>query len=347
MQDRILLIKTGALGDVLRTTSILPGLKKYTDNAPILWITAPGADALVRDHPLVDSVRVWDGDPGGVQGLCEDLGPVGWSWILSFDDEPGPARLATRMQELSRARLSGALEDPRGACVYTDDVEPWFGMGLLSRAGKQEADRRKLQNERTHAELFACMLDVEPGKPQLTVPESEAQVQRQRFEGQDALIGLNTGAGERWPSKGLDIERTTELARQVHDARDGDVRFLVLGGALEAERNSHLLKSLEGLSGLRVLNGGTDNSLLEFAAQVACCDVLVSSDSLALHMAIAQDRPVVAFFAPTSAAEVDLFGRGRSIRSTSSDYCSYRPDADNSSITPERLSSAVLELLNE
>jgi heptosyltransferase-2 len=122
---------------------------------------------------------------------------------------------------------------------------------------------------------------------------------------------------------------------------------VVLGGALEAQRNRRMVELLGAGDDLVVLDGGTDNGLLEFAAQVACCDVLISSDSLALHVGVALDRPVVAFFAPTSGAEVDLFGHGRSIRSTSSDYCSYRPDADNSSITPERLCSAVLELLNE
>ena len=50
---------------------------------------------------------------------------------------------------------------------------------------------------------------------------------------------------------------------------------------------------------------------------------------------------VVAFFAPTSAAEIDLFGRGEKVASTSPDYCSYRREADNSSITTARLLAAV------
>jgi heptosyltransferase-2 len=143
------------------------------------------------------------------------------------------------------------------------------------------------------------------------------------------------------------VERSVELAVLLHDALGSNVRFAILGGVLEAERNRRIVELLGAVEDLSVVDGGTNNGLLEFAAQVACCDVLVSSDSLALHMGVALERPVAAFFAPTSGAEVDLFGRGRSIRSTSSDYCSYRPDADNSSITPERLCSAVLELLNE
>ena len=74
-------------------------------------------------------------------------------------------------------------------------------------------------------------------------------------------------------------------------------------------------------------------------------DLLVSSDSMALHMGIALQRRVVCFFAPTSAAEIELYGQGEKVWSTSSDYCSYRPDADNSSLTPERISGPALEVL--
>ena len=40
-----------------------------------------------------------------------------------------------------------------------------------------------------------------------------------------------------------------------------------------------------------------------------------------------------------------LSRRGEKVASTSPDYCSYRPDADNSSITPERLVEAALRVL--
>jgi heptosyltransferase-2 len=347
MYDRILLIKTGALGDVLRTTSILPGLRALEGVGPIVWVTSPGAEPLVRDHPLVDEVLTWDGDPEGVDAYLASLGSKGPEWILSFDDELGPCRLATRLGAHSGSRVSGAYEDEGGELGYTDDVEVWFGMGLLSRWGKPEADKRKRENELTHGRIFASMLGIKDSKPSLVLSGALVEEARDNLGGRGVLIGLNTGAGGRWSSKGLSVERSVELAVLLHDALGSNVRFAILGGVLEAERNRRIVELLGAVEDLSVVDGGTNNGLLEFAAQVACCDVLVSSDSLALHMGVALERPVAAFFAPTSGAEVDLFGRGRSIRSTSSDYCSYRPDADNSSITPERLCSAVLELLNE
>ena len=75
--------------------------------------------------------------------------------------------------------------------------------------------------------------------------------------------------------------------------------------------------------------------------------MFVTSDSLGMHIAIARGIPVVAFFAPTSAAEIDLFGAGEKVISTAPDYCSYRPDADNSTITAGRLGEAVLRLIDQ
>ena len=55
--------------------------------------------------------------------------------------------------------------------------------------------------------------------------------------------------------------------------------------------------------------------------------------------------PVVAFFAPTSAAEIELYGRGEKVATSGPEACSYRPDADNSELTPERLAAAVRRVL--
>jgi heptosyltransferase-2 len=164
------------------------------------------------------------------------------------------------------------------------------------------------------------------------------------------VVGLNTGAGGRWTSKQLSPERTLELARAVAEglAARGARRptFHVLGGPPERERNDALLRGLAA-DGLAAVDAGTDNPLLDFAAKVELCDVLVTSDSLALHVAVARRVRVVCFFAPTSAAEIELYGRGEKVASTAPDACSYRPDADTATLTVERLAPAVLRQLAE
>jgi heptosyltransferase-2 len=244
--------------------------------------------------------------------------------------------------------LSGAYH-ALGELRYTQDVAPWFDMGLLSVHGKAEADRRKLANRASHPALFARMLGIEMGAPEIVLPAgprafAEVFATRHALHANGPLIGLNTGAGGRWESKKLSEERTVALALAISEARGGRVSFLLCGGPEEGERNARIGSGLTR-AGLRWVDAGTKNTLLDFTALVARCALLVTSDSLALHLALTQAIPVLAFFAPTPAHEIEFYGRGEAVCSTAPDYASYRSDAATSTLTVERLLPPALRLL--
>lgn len=345
----VLIQKTAALGDVLRTTSILPGLAATLPGARMTWLTAPGAIDLVRTNPLVHAVETVDvRDPADVERAAARLASTAWTRVISLDDEEPLCALASR---LDTRQLSGAHLDASGRRVYTPDVAPWFDMGLLSVHGKAEADRRKIVNTKSHPQIYAEMLGIPMGKPRLDLSAEAREsglefARRHALAGRWPLIGLNTGAGGRWISKQLPVERTVELAQHLAARLPDSAAFVVLGGDSESERNARILDGL-ARAGLakRAIDAGTANPLLQFAAIVGSCDLLITSDSLALHLAVALDVPLVAFFAPTSAAEIELYGLGRKVASTAPDACSYRPDADNRSITAERVGTAALAVL--
>ena len=97
MATRILVLKTGALGDVIRTTSILPGLAQRHADLELCWVTAPGARPLVDLHPTIDAVETVDPlDVGAARSLAQRLASSGpWDRVLSFDDEPAMCELAS------------------------------------------------------------------------------------------------------------------------------------------------------------------------------------------------------------------------------------------------------------
>jgi heptosyltransferase-2 len=344
MSPLLLILKTAALGDVLRTTSILPGLRERMPEARIEWVTAPGARDLVEGHAEVAAVHTVDPtDPVAVRTLAQCLGEREYEWVLSLDEE---ALLCELASSLPTRRLSGAYLDGAGVPAYTKDVAPWFDMGLLSVHGKAAADRLKVANHRSHAELHASMLGIPMGRPGLPLP-SEALARAGRTLGASegaTRIGLNTGAGGRWVSKQLSVERTAEFAGLLRQQLSGPVHFVLLGGMGEAVRNRQLCELLRG-EGVSFTDPGTENSILDFAALIDGLDLLLTSDSLAMHLAISRETPLVAFFAPTSAAEIELYGLGEKVRSTAPDYCSYLPEVDTSSLTPERLAAAALRVL--
>jgi heptosyltransferase-2 len=137
-----------------------------------------------------------------------------------------------------------------------------------------------------------------------------------------------------------------DLIHRLHAGCGGRVAFLLLGGPAEAARNRAIAERVAVVQpGARVADGGADNSLLEFAALVDACDLLVTTDSMALHVGLARGVPLVAVFAPTSPAEIDVGPGGEKVVSLASDAGSYRPDADNATLTGERVAAAVGRVL--
>lgn len=342
--DSILIVKTGALGDVLRTTAILPGLLQRHPRARVTWIVAPDAMELLEGRAGVREVLALDAErPGGV---VEALAGRRFELVVSLDEEAACCRIAGAVEA---GRLVGAFLGPDGEPTYTVDARDWFDMSLISRLGKERADELKTENRRTHPELMAAMLGIAEGRPELELTAAaEALADRHWAEGGLAgaplVVGLNTGSGSRWPSKQVDEARTVATAREIAEGSGEEVVFLVLGGPEEGARNERILEGLR-MAGLGAASGGTENSLIEFAALVNRCDLVLTSDSYCLHVAVARRTPCVAFFAPTSAAEIELYGLGAKVASTAPDACSYRADADNSTITPARLAEAALQVL--
>ena len=58
---------------------------------------------------------------------------------------------------------------------------------------------------------------------------------------------------------------------------------------------------------------GTDNPVRNFAGIVAHCDLMVTGDTLAMHIAIGMKVPVLVILGSTCAQEIELYGRGAKI----------------------------------
>jgi heptosyltransferase-2 len=124
---------------------------------------------------------------------------------------------------------------------------------------------------------------------------------------QKPIVGLNTGAGGRWPLKQWREDGYLECIARL--GRDRDLQFLLLGGPSERERNDRL----KAASAVRLWDPGCDNAVRHFAALLGHCDVVVTGDTLAMHLSLALNRRTVVLFGPTSAAEIELYGLGEKV----------------------------------
>jgi len=333
---RIALIKLGALGDVVRTTSLVPGLKRLEPEVELTWITDPAAVPLVGYHPDIAFVRTPD-EPGAWRDVAYD-------WVISLDDGRVACHLASQLRS---TQLSGAYRGADGRLRYTPDLEEWFGMGLLrpeDEGGLAAANALKQRNTRTFGQILFEGLGL-PGpveRPAVQVPASARQEAAQLvldLAGTEhgPVVALNTGAGTRWKYKSWGEEQTTALAQRLHDELNATV--LVTGGAEEVERNARIADAARRPL---VLDAPAVPDLLVFAALLGECNLVVTSDSLAMHLALSQAVRTVVFFGPTSDAEIDLFGLGEKVVTPLECRRCYLPDCD---VRPHCMQSIGVERL--
>jgi len=308
----ILIIKLGALGDVLRTTCILEGLHNKYHNASISWLTAATALCLLENNSLIENVFTIE------DSVTNRLLRTSYDLIISLDDEPAACELAAR---LTTKRFFGAYR-VNDKTLYTTDSAVWFDMSLISIFGKVEADKRKKENQRSYPDILFDALGITGGKPSLPLSagnrEFARQFARNHLSPGTLKIGLNTGAGNRWQYKRLSIRQTIDIAE--HLSLDPGREILLFGGPDESQRNESIISK----SDCSIVETGAGNSINNFAALIELCDLLITSDSLAFHIASALDVATIVFFGPTSSAEIHLFSPGSKITSPLPCVCCYK-----------------------
>ena len=89
---RILVIKLAATGDVLRTTPLLPAIKRAHPVSHVTWVTRPEALELVASLPEIDRALALDAD------ALARLPAERFDVVICLDKEPAAAGLAAQLQ---------------------------------------------------------------------------------------------------------------------------------------------------------------------------------------------------------------------------------------------------------
>lgn len=298
--ETILIVNLDALGDVLRTTSVLPGLRRRYPEALVTWVTLPRHTALFQGIDSVDRVVPFDAESALWIPALE------FNVAVNFDKSPRSAGLiaAARAREKRGFGLSaaGAIVPLNAGAEYT------YRLGLDDLL-------KYAENTRTVPDLVCEIAEVEyvrePYRLRLTKQEETLALQTRRSAGaesDDLLIGFNTGASAREPAKQLPFDVQVSLLRSLARACPG-AALALLGGPAETEWNERLA----AVADVHVYVTPGENDLRRGICHIAACDVVVTGDTAALHLALALGRYVVAWFGPTAHAEIDLFDHGEKI----------------------------------
>jgi ADP-heptose:LPS heptosyltransferase len=298
VEERLLIVKLDAMGDVLRSTALLPPLMEAHPKASITWITRKESVPLLKGNRYITEVLEL-----GPEALAH-LQVRSFDRVINLDASKTSAALATAARS---TRKDGFVLDERGFVQATNDAaRSWLETGIF--------DDFKRQGTATYQDRMADILGLR-GRPHQYVFElGEAEIAAGRAHLETLgvrldrlIIGLNTGAGGRWPLKQWREDGYVDLIGRI--SRVQDVQFVLLGGPGERERNNRLAAA----AAVRLYDPGCDNPVRHFAAMLRHCDVVVTGDTLAMHLALSLQRRTVILFGPTSAPEIDLYNLGEKV----------------------------------
>jgi heptosyltransferase II len=111
--------------------------------------------------------------------------------------------------------------------------------------------------------------------------------------GQAHDIGLNYIVGSKWPQKAMPVEKWRELEKMLN-------------------QEGYKVSWQQGI-----------NDIYAYMDWINSCRILISNDSLGLHIAFALKKKVVGLFGPTDSKEIYLYGNSKVIRAPQK--CKYMP----------------------
>jgi ADP-heptose:LPS heptosyltransferase len=334
---KILIIKLDAPGDVLRTTSILPSLKKKYPDSFVTWLTRKSSVDLFLNNPLVNQLLVFE-NPETISRLLVE------EFDLMIHPDASPVSSASATIVKAHEKKGFYLDSFGKVAPINHEAIEWLEMGAF--------DQYKKNNNKTYQQIIheIAGLDYSRNEIQLYLSKDEEHfkknfIKQYELKKYKILIGLNTGASRRWQYKKWRLEGFVDLITRLSARKE--IGILLYGGPEEEENNLYLIKKFPFL-----INTGTNNTLRDFFALVDISDIFITGDTMALHAATALKKKIICLFGPTSSAEIEDYGIIKKIIPNLECLVCYKQTCDfipscMDMISTDMVMNAVTESINE
>lgn len=314
---KFLIVKLDAQGDVLRTTCILPALAKNLKKGDVIeWVTNPESMELLQNNPYVHKIL-------NAQSLTDQRYMMSQRYdvVVNLDASIASSALATTIKA---DKIYGYFLNEKGKVLPSNRAAAeWQKMGAF--------DNLKKANQRTYQDWMLDIIEQSYADHEyvyrMTTSEKEwadTIITQMGIDCSGTVIGFNTGGGTKWHLKKWREEGFIALGKKVLEEIPG-ASIVLLGGVAETERNKRIHKAVNNP---RLFYPGTGQSLRHFTALLSCMDVIVTGDTLAMHLALSVHTPVTVLFGPTSVNEIELYGKGEKIQANVPCKVCYLADCD-------------------
>ncbi len=279
---RLLVIRLGALGDLIHVSTALDAVKRGNPQMEIHLLTSPAYEALAEMIPAVDTVWAFDKRRGwgGFFRLVGQLRQVGVDGVVNLHPS-------------FKSWLLTRLIAPVKAATYRKEK-------LKSKGKAQRAVSRRhavADFYRPFAELLAAALPASL-VPALALPETE-KLFPMKPQGEQ-WVGLIPGVGAKRSNRAWEPAAYVGLVQKLL-AKPG-VKVLLIGGPDETALADSLLTQLSNLAEAqeRLENHCGRHDIPGTARLLVQCDLVIGGDTGPMHLAAAMGAKLVAIYGPTS-----------------------------------------------
>lgn len=271
--QKILVIQTAFIGDVILATALLEDLHQQFPDASIDFMLRKGNESLLDKHPFLNHVHVWDKKQGKWSSL--------WKLVQSIRKERYD--LLVNLQRFASSGLATAFSRAK----FTIGFEKNPLSTLFDRKKPHTIGDGSHETERNHS-LIADLIDGKPSRPTLYPSATQAENVRQ-YQAQPYLCLAPTSV---WFTKQFAAEKWVELIKNLPPQQ----RIYLLGAPTDQTSCEAIRKQSEHGE---VVNLAGKLSLLESAALMKGAQMNYVNDSAPLHLATSVNAPVVAIFCST------------------------------------------------
>ncbi|GAB4297199.1 MAG: hypothetical protein Kow0098_21200 [Ignavibacteriaceae bacterium] len=293
---KILIINLDAMGDVLMTTAQLPGIKRKFPESTIFWITQKNAAPLLFNNPLIDMIFEYNAESLSV------LNEMKFDYVMNVDKSLRSGALLNSVKANNKLGF-GINED--GKIIPVNE-----GAFYNYRLGMDDNLKFKI-NRKTGQEYLAETFELDYQKDEYVFSFTDEEtdfIKRYKKDAgiteNDKVVGFNTGCSELYPNKKMTVEQHIELIEKLLEK--GKYKIALFGGPEDTERNNKIASHF----GEKIINTPTNQGVRRGVCYESVADLIVTGDSLGMHIGIALKKYIVAWFGVSCWSEIELYNRG-------------------------------------
>ncbi len=295
----MLLVRLGAVGDVVRTLPAASALRSALAGAHLAWLVEPASRSAVEGQPWVDEVLVFP--RGEIEAALRRGRLIGAARVLFRFVAALRSRRFDLVIDFHAILKTGVIAWMSGAPRRVGYAPPFAreGAWLFANARARIAPRRISRFERNRG-----LVDfVAPGAAASPAPFRIDAAARARMA--DALgagpppVAIHPGTSAGTPHKRWSAAGFAAVARRLRDATG--TLSIVLWGPAASERA--LAETIVSQSDGAARLAPATASLGDLAALLAQCRIYVGADTGPMHVASLVGTPVVQILGPTDPIE--------------------------------------------